>query len=81
VFRSSNSMLSTGQCSDILKDNTYNTEYQKFLRSKYGSLYKFDLLTQLSVNYIEFKYPIFDLAGIKSLTVNQGYLIDYEAIK
>lgn len=69
-------MLSTGQCSDILKDNTYNTEYQKFLRSKYGSLYKFDSLAQLSVNYIEFKYPIFDLPAIKSLTSTQGYLID-----
>jgi hypothetical protein len=74
-------MLSTGQCADILKDNTYNTEYQKFLRNKYGSLYKFDALTQLSVNYIEFKYPLYDFPGIRSLTVNQGYLIDYAAIK
>jgi hypothetical protein len=69
-------MLSTGQCNDILKDNSYNTEYQKFLRSKYGSLFKFDQLSQLSVNYLEFKYPLFDIAAIKSLAGEEGYLVD-----
>lgn len=57
-MRSSNGVLSTGQCLDISKDNLYNTENHKFLRNKYGSLYKFDQLSLLSVNYIEFKYPV-----------------------
>lgn len=52
IFRASNSMLSTGQCTDIVKNNYYGNEYQKFLRVKYGSLYKFDALAELSVNYL-----------------------------
>lgn len=60
-MRSSNGMLSTRQCLDITKDNSYNTENHKFLRNKYGSMYKFDQLASLSVNYVEFKFPIVNL--------------------
>jgi hypothetical protein len=73
-------MLSTGQCGDIIRDNSYMCEYQKMMRNKYGSFYRFDNLASLDVNYIEFKYPVFDLPIIKNLKNNQGYLIDNQAI-
>jgi hypothetical protein len=47
ITRSSNSMLSTGQCKDLANDNTYNNEYQKYLRTKYASFYKFEQLNAL----------------------------------
>jgi hypothetical protein len=74
-------MLSTGQCSDILKDNTYNTEYQKFLRGKYGALYRFDYLSQLTLTFIEFKFPILDLPSLKALSLEEGFLVDRVGIE
>jgi hypothetical protein len=74
-------MLSTGQCSDILKDNTYNTEYQKFLRGKYGALYRFDHLSQLTLTFIGFKFPILDLPALKALSLEEGFLVDRASIE
>ena len=70
ITRASNSVLSTGQCNDILKDNSYNTEYQKFLRNKYGALYRFDHLAQLTLSFIEFKFPILDIPALKALSLD-----------
>ena len=69
-------MLSTGQCLDICRDNAFNTEAHKFLRSKYGSLYKFDQLASLSVNFIEFKYPMIHLERLKELAEQEGFLVN-----
>jgi hypothetical protein len=80
ITRASNSMLSTGQCSDILRDNSYNSEYQKFLRNKYGALYKFDQLAQLSLHFLEFKVPLLDLPALRALSQEEGFLIDRTAI-
>ena len=81
ITRSSNSTLSTGQVGDLLNDNLYNSEYHRFLRSKYGSLYKFSSLSQLQVGYIEFKYPIYDLPAFKILSRQEGWLVDWKGIK
>lgn len=80
ITRSSNSTLSTGQVSDLLTDNLYNSEYHRFLRGKYGSLYRFDSLNQLQVGYISFKYPICDLPALKTLNEQQGWLIDTQSL-
>jgi len=37
-------------------------------------------MNALSVNYIEFKLPIFDPAFTKQLTKTSGYLINYASI-
>ena len=81
ITRSSNSTLSTGQVNDLLEDNLYNSEYHRFLRSKYGSLYKFSSLNQLQVGYFEFKYPIYDLPALKTLSRQEGWLVDWKGIK
>jgi hypothetical protein len=41
IFRSTNSLLTTGQCSDIMLTNSFCGEYQSFLRQKYGAFYTF----------------------------------------
>ena len=76
VNRASNSMLSTGQVNDILKGNLFESEYHRFLRNKYGAFYKFDSLSQISVNFLEFKYPVVDLSPLPALADTQGYLLD-----
>jgi hypothetical protein len=81
ITRSSNSTLSTGQVSDLLGDNLYNSEYHRFLRSKYGSLYRFDSLNKLQIGFIEFKYPICDLPALKLLSRQEGWLIDWKAVR
>jgi hypothetical protein len=79
-LRASNSKLSTGQCADIINDNLFNTEYHKFLRNKYGALYRFDSLSKLNPSYISFKYPIVNLPGIRNLSSTEGYLINPKLI-
>lgn len=81
ITRSFNSTLSTGQIADVLGESLYNSEYHRFLRSKYGSLYRFDSLSQLEVGYIEFKYPICDLPALKSLSNKEGWLVDWRALR
>lgn len=73
-------MISTGQCTDILKDESFNQEYSQFLRNKYFTFYRFDSINALSVNYIPFKYPIYDYSFVKSLTKTNGYIIDINSI-
>jgi len=73
-------MISTGQCTDIIKDESYNQEYSVFLRNKYSTFYRFDSINALSVNYIAFKLPFYDYSFTKSLTRTSGYIIDYSAI-
>lgn len=51
------------------------------MRSKYGSLYRFDALSKLEVGYIDFKYPIYDLPAVKSLSTREGWLVDVKAIR
>ena len=68
MFRSTNNLLTTGQCSDIALCSSYTGEYQTFLRQKYGSLHSFDQLNDLEINYIEFKLPIHDTESLKKLT-------------
>lgn len=81
ISQSSNSTLSTGQVVDLLGDNLYNSDYHRFLRNKYGSLCRFDALGQLEVGYIDFKYPIYDLPALKSLSLREGWLVDLKAIR
>jgi hypothetical protein len=80
ISRASNSVLSTGQCADILNDNSFNSEYQKFLRNKYGALYRFDQLSQLSLHFIQFKLPLLDLPALNALAKQEGLLVDPSAI-
>lgn len=68
ITRASNSVLSTGQCADILQDSSFNSEYQKFLRNKYGALYKFDQLSQLTLHFLPFRLPLIDLPALKGLS-------------
>ena len=63
-----------------MKDESYLSEYNEFLRNKYNSFYKFELMNALSVNYIDFKLPIFDPNFTKQLTKTSGYLINYSSI-
>lgn len=80
ISRASNGVISSALCSDIVKDESYLTEYNEFLRNKYSSFYKFDSINSLSVNYLDFKLPIFDPNFTKQLSKTNGYLIDYAAI-
>ena len=80
VARSTNCLLTTGQCSDILSDCSFAGEYQTFLRQKYGAFYTFEQLNELSLNYIEFKLPLHDLSGLEKLHKAEGYLIDRAAV-
>lgn len=73
-------MLSTGQCKDLLSDSSYNSEYQKFLRGKYGALYRFDQLAQLTLAFLEFRLPLTNLAPLKVLHSEEGYLVDRVAL-
>ena len=45
MFRANNSVISTGQCSDILRDDGFMRDYEGFLRSKYSVFYRFDALS------------------------------------
>jgi hypothetical protein len=80
VFRANNSIISTGQCQDIVNDDSFNREYSEFLRNKYSAFYRFDSLNSLSVHYLEFKLPVADESFQKSLTRTNGYLIDYKKV-
>ncbi len=80
ISRASNGIISTGQCTDLVRDETYHSEYNEFLRNKYSSFFKFEMLNSLSVNYLEFKLPIFDPTFTKQLTKTNGYLINYASI-
>jgi hypothetical protein len=81
ITRASNSVLSTGQCADILQDNSFASEYQKFLRNKYGALYRFDQLSQLTLNFLQFKLPLLDLPALRALAKDEGFLVDRAAIE
>lgn len=52
VFRSTNSILTTGQCSDIVLNNSYSADYQSFLRQKYGAFYTFEQLSELEISFL-----------------------------
>lgn len=52
VFRSTNSILTTGQCSDIVLNNSYAADYQNFLRQKYGAFYTFEQLSELQISFL-----------------------------
>jgi hypothetical protein len=80
ISRASNGIISSGQCSDIVKDESYSSEHNEFLRNKYSAFFKFELLNALSVNYLEFKFPIFNLNFTKQLTKTNGFLINYASI-
>lgn len=80
ISRASNGIISSGLCADIVKDESYSSEYNEFLRNKYSSFYKFESLNALSVNYLDFKLPIFDFGFTKQLTKTGGYLINYASI-
>lgn len=80
ISRASNGIISSGLCADIVKDEGFSSEYNEFLRNKYSSFYKFDSINSLSVNYLDFKLPIFDAGFTKQLTKTGGYLINYGAI-
>lgn len=41
ISRASNGIISSGLCADIVKDETYSSDYNEFLRNKYSSFYKF----------------------------------------
>ena len=41
ISRASNGIISSGLCADIVKDESYASEYNEFLRNKYSSFYKF----------------------------------------
>jgi len=73
-------VISSALCSDIVKDESYSAEYNEFLRNKYSSFYKFDSINSLSVNYLDFKLPIYDPNFTKQLSKTNGYLIDYASI-
>ena len=80
ITRASNNVLSTGQCADILQDNSFSSEYQKFLRNKYGVLYKFDQLSQLTLHFLPFRLPLLDLPSLKALSKEEGFLVDRAAL-
>lgn len=80
VFRSSNCLLTTGQCSDIMLNNSFCGDYQSFLRQKYGAFYTFEQLADLEIGYVEFKLPVYDLQPIKDLNQTEGYLLDKAAL-
>jgi hypothetical protein len=35
----------------------------------------------LQVGYIEFKYPLYDLPALKSLSAKEGWLVDWHALR
>jgi hypothetical protein len=37
-------------------------------------------MNSLSINYLDFKLPIYDFGFVKTLTKSNGYLIDYATI-
>jgi hypothetical protein len=76
VVRATNGIISTGICGDIIGDNSYSSEYQKFLRSKYAFLYRFDQLSQLTLHYLEFPYPLRDSSSLAKLSELEGFLLD-----
>lgn len=80
ICRASNGIISSGLCADIVKDESFSNEYNEFLRNKYSSFFKFESINALSVNYLEFKLPIFDSGFNKQLTKTGGYLINYASI-
>lgn len=47
---------------------------------KYGVLFNFDELADLTLHYIEFKPPLYDMSLLKNLTKSEGYLIDRKAV-
>ena len=80
IARSTNCLLTTGQCIDILTDTSFSGDFQTFLRQKYGAFYSFEQLNELGLNYIEFKLPLHDLSGLQKLHRSEGYLIDRAAV-
>ena len=80
ISRANNGIIPSGLCADIVKDESYLSDYNQFLRNKYSSFYKFDSMNELSVNFVDFKLPIFDFGLIKTLTKTNGYIINYPSI-